>query len=134
VSVKMAGKVGNTVKHVRIGLSRAYDPPGDDEGARFLIDRLWPRGVTKDALHLAGWLRDVAPSTTLRQWFGHDAARWDEFVKRYHAELDANPEAWQPLADAAKRGPVTLVYGARDREHNQAVVLRDYLLEKLAHR
>jgi uncharacterized protein YeaO (DUF488 family) len=120
------------MKRVRIGLARAYDPPGDGEGKRFLVDRVWPRAVAKDALRIEAWLRDVAPGTALRQWFGHDPSRWDEFVKRYRAELDANAAAWQPLAEAAQHGPVTLVYGARDRERNQAVVLRDYLVEKLA--
>ena len=120
------------MKRVRIGLARAYDAPGDDEGTRFLVDRVWPRGVPKDALRIEAWLRDVAPGTALRQWFGHDPSRWDEFVKRYRAELDANAAAWQPLVEAAQHGPVTLVYGARDRERNQAVVLRDYLVEKLA--
>ncbi|HTI19034.1 MAG TPA: DUF488 family protein [Trinickia sp.] len=117
----------------RIGLSRAYDLPGERDGARFLVDRVWPRGVTKDALRLESWPRDVAPSAALRRWFGHDPTRWDEFVKRYRAELDANAAAWQPLADAAKHGHVTLVYGARDREHNQAVALREYLVAKLGH-
>lgn len=122
------------MKHARIGIARAYDPPGDADGARFLVDRLWPRGVTKDALRLEQWLRDVAPSTELRRRFHHDPERWDDFAACYREELDANAEALQPLLDAARRGPVTLVYGARDREHNQAVVLRDYLVAKLAHR
>jgi uncharacterized protein YeaO (DUF488 family) len=121
------------MRHIRMGIARAYDPPREGEGARFLVDRIWPRGVSKEELCIEGWLRDVAPGKVLRQWFGHDPSRWDEFVKRYRAELDANPAAWQPLAEAAKHGPVTLVYGARDREHNQAVVLRDYLTEKLSH-
>lgn len=122
------------MKHVRIGISRAYDPPGGGEGARYLVDRVWPRGVTKDALGIEQWLRDVAPSTELRRWFGHDPERWEAFVERYHAELDANPTAWEPLLEAASRGAITLVYGARDPEHNQAVVLRDYLKSKLSHR
>lgn len=121
------------MKQARIDIARAYDSAGQDKHARFLVDRMWPRGVTKDTLRLEAWLRDVAPSTALRRWFGHDPERWEEFQQRYHAELDANPQAWQPLVDAAKRGPVTLLFGARDREHNQAVVLREYLLEKLAH-
>lgn len=121
------------MKIVRIDLSRAYDPHGDDEGERFLVDRVWPRGITKDALGVVRWLRDVAPSTALRRWFGHDPARWEAFVDRYRAELDANPASWQPLVEALKHGPVTLVYGARDRQHNQAVVLRDYLLAKVTH-
>ena len=121
------------MKQARIDIVRAYDTLGQDGRARFLVDRMWPRGVTKDTLKLEAWLRDVAPSTELRRWFGHDPERWEEFQQRYRAELDANPSAWQPLIEAAKRGPVTLLFGARDRDHNQAVVLRDYLMRKLAH-
>lgn len=123
-----------TMKHVRIGVARAYDPPGDDDGARYLVDRVWPRGIRKDALRIEQWLRDVAPSNELRRWFGHDPQRWDDFVERYRAELDANRAAWEPLLEAASQGPITLVYGARDPEHNQAVALRDYLERKLSHR
>lgn len=122
------------MKHVRIGVARAYDPPGDDDGARYLVDRVWPRGIRKDALRVEQWLRDVAPSNELRRWFGHDPQRWDDFVERYRAELDANRAAWEPLLEAASQGPITLVYGARDPEHNQAVALRDYLERKLSHR
>lgn len=122
------------MKPIKIGLSRAYDAPGKDDGKRFLVDRVWPRGITKDVLRIEAWLRDVAPSTELRRWFSHDPARWDEFAQRYRAELDANEAAWQPLAAAAAHGPLTLVYGARDREHNQAVVLRAYLADKISHR
>lgn len=121
------------MKQARIDIGRAYDSLGPNGHTRFLVDRMWPRGVTKDALRLDGWLRDVAPSTELRRWFGHDLERWEEFQQRYRAELDANPEGWQPLIEAVRRGPVTLLFGARDREHNQAVVLRDYLLRKLSH-
>jgi uncharacterized protein YeaO (DUF488 family) len=127
------GKKG-MMKHVRIGVARAYDPPGDDDGARYLVDRVWPRGIRKDALRIEQWLRDVAPSNELRRWFGHDPQRWDDFVERYRAELDANRAAWEPLLEAASQGPITLVYGARDPEHNQAVALRDYLERKLSHR
>jgi uncharacterized protein YeaO (DUF488 family) len=121
------------MRQAHIDIARAYDALGPDGRTRFLVDRMWPRGVTKDTLRIEAWLRDVAPSTELRRWFGHDPARWEEFQRRYCDELDANPQGWQPLADAAKRGPVTLLFGARDREHNQAVVLRDYLMRKLAH-
>lgn len=105
---------------------------GPVSGAVFLVDRVWPRGVRKAELRLDAWLRDVAPSTELRQWFGHRPERFPAFRERYRAELDRNPAAVRPLLDAARRGPVTLLYGARDPEHNQAVVLRDYLREKLA--
>jgi uncharacterized protein YeaO (DUF488 family) len=111
----------------RIEVARVYD---DDlpEGRRFLVDRVWPRGVRKEDLRLDGWLRDVAPSTGLRHWFGHDPERWEEFRRRYTAELAAAPEHWQPLLDAAREGPVTLLFAARGVEHNNAVVLRDHLL------
>ena len=106
-----------------------YDPK---DGKRILIDRLWPRGLSKDKARIDLWLKDIAPTAELRQWFGHEVERWDEFRERYWAELDANLAAWQPLVDAAKHGPIMLLFGARDREHNQAVVLRDYLMRKLA--
>jgi uncharacterized protein YeaO (DUF488 family) len=115
-----------------IRLRRAYEPPGPDDGQRILVDRVWPRGVTKADARLAAWLRDVAPSSELRRWFGHDPARWPEFERRYRAELAANPEAIAPLLAAARTEPITLVYGARDEAHNQAVVLRDVLAEALA--
>lgn len=110
----------------RILLARVYDddlPPG----RRFLVDRVWPRGVRKEDLHLEAWLKDVAPSAELRKWFGHDPERWEEFHRRYTAELDARPEAEAPLREAAKDGDVVLLFGAKDTEHNQAVVLRDHL-------
>lgn len=111
-----------------ITIQRVYDHQ-PAEGAVFLVDRVWPRGVRKDSLRLDGWLRDVAPSNELRQWFGHRPERFAEFADRYRAELDAAREALRPLLDAAAAGPVTLLYSAKDTEHNQAVVLRDYLLE-----
>jgi len=114
-----------------ITLRRVYEPAADDEGARFLVERLWPRGIKKEDLTLDGWPREAAPSTALRRWFGHDPDRWEEFQRRYVAELDAAPAAWQPLLEAARRGPVTLLYSARDREHNNAVVLRAYLERRL---
>ena len=111
-----------------IRLKRAYEPPARGDSARILVDRLWPRGVKKDALRLDLWLKDIAPSTELRQWFGHVPERWEEFRKRYARELDANPDAVAELRQWLKHGRVTLVYSARDTEHNQAVALRDYLL------
>lgn len=115
-----------------IRLKRAYDPPEPGDGKRFLVDRLWPRGVKKEDLALDGWLKEVAPSNELRHWFGHDPARWDEFRQRYAQELDAlDPAALRPLLDAARSGTLTLVYSARDEAHNNAVVLRDYLQARL---
>lgn len=113
-----------------IHLKRAYAAATPGDGRRLLVDALWPRGVSKDALQAEAWLKAVAPSTALRKWFGHDPARWEGFRKRYLAELDANPDAVAELRAHLGHGPVTLLYGARDQEHNNAVVLRDYLLGK----
>jgi uncharacterized protein YeaO (DUF488 family) len=110
-----------------IRVKRAYESAARGDGKRFLVDRLWPRGVTKEALRLEAWLKDVAPSDDLRKWFGHQPDKWDEFRRRYFAGLDAEPEAWQPILKAARRGNVTLLYGARDVEHNNAVALKEYL-------
>lgn len=110
-------------------LKRAYEPPSEKDGRRVLVDRVWPRGVSKEALQLDAWYRDLAPSTQLRKWFGHDPERWPDFKKRYSAELRRPElrERLQELAALGKRGKVTLVFGARDEEHNQAIVLRDVL-------
>jgi uncharacterized protein YeaO (DUF488 family) len=117
---------------MNLQIKRAYEPAAPADGARYLVDRLWPRGVRKEALALTGWLKDVAPSDALRRWFGHRPERWAEFRRRYRAELRTKPEALRPLAEALRRGPVTLVYGARDRERNHAVVLREFFLEAQA--
>lgn len=114
----------------KLRIKRTYEPKARGDGRRFLVERLWPRGIRKEALALDAWLKDVAPSTGLRQWFGHRVERWEDFQVRYRRELDGNPEAWQPILDAARRGPVTLLYSARDEAHNGAVVLRDYLQKK----
>lgn len=110
-----------------IRTKRIYDPPAPDDGARFLVERLWPRGKTKEEVSIMAWLKEVAPSDALRRWFGHDPARWEEFQQRYFAELDGKPEAWQPILEAARQGNVTLLYSARDTEHNNAVALKAYL-------
>lgn len=115
-----------------ITLKRAYDPATSADGTRYLVERLWPRGVKKTALRVAAWLRDVAPSTALRRWFSHDPEKWDEFRRRYFGELDQKAAAWEPILRAARRGRVTLVYSAHDTEHNNAVALKDYLETKLA--
>ena len=106
---------------------RVHDPAAVEDGRRVLVDRVWPRGLAKADAAIDEWLRDVAPSTELRRWFGHDPARWDEFVRRYHAELDARPESARTLLEAAARQTVTLCFGARDREHNNAVALKSWL-------
>ena len=108
-------------------IKRVYDPPAPEDGLRFLVDRLHPRGVKKDALHIEAWLKDSAPSDALRKWFHQDASRWDEFCQRYFAELNAHPEAWSPLLEATRKGNVTLLFAARDLQHNNAAALKMYL-------
>jgi uncharacterized protein YeaO (DUF488 family) len=110
-----------------IGLKRAYEPPAPEDGRRFLVERLWPRGVRKVDLRLDGWLKDVAPSPALRRWFAHDPKKWPEFKRRYFGELRKHESAVAPLHAASREGPVTLVYGSHDTEHNAAVALREYL-------
>jgi uncharacterized protein YeaO (DUF488 family) len=114
-----------------IGLKRAYDPPAAGDGYRVLVDRVWPRGKTKDALRLDAWLKDLAPSTTLRRWFAHDPAKWEKFRERYFRELQGQGPAIEELVRQAREGQVTLVFGATDRERNNAVALRDYLESRL---
>jgi uncharacterized protein YeaO (DUF488 family) len=117
-----------------IRIKRAYETPARGDGRRILVERLWPRGVKKEALAADAWMKDVAPSTELRQWFGHRPDRWDEFRRRYREELDANPDAWAPLLEADKQGTVTLLYSAHDTLHSGALALRDYLVEHAAGR
>ncbi len=114
-----------------IQVKRVYEAAAPEDGWRVLVDRLWPRGVAREALKADLWLKEIAPSDELRRWFGHDPERWEEFRKRYCRELDAKPELVAQLLDRAAAGPVTLVYSARDEAHNQAVALRDYLRAKL---
>lgn len=110
-----------------IRIKRIYEPAAPGDGARVLVDRLWPRGMRKEDAAIALWLKEVAPTPELRKWFGHDPARWQEFSRRYRAELAANPGAVARLAALAREGPVTLLYAARDEAHNHAVVLAHYL-------
>jgi uncharacterized protein YeaO (DUF488 family) len=110
-----------------IGLKRAWDPPAGSDGYRALVDRVWPRGISKQALRIDDWLKELAPSTGLRKWFGHDPARWEEFRARYFRELDGQGPALEELARREAEGQVTLVFGARDSERNNAVALKDYL-------
>ena len=112
-----------------IQAKRAYDPPAKGDGARFLVDRLWPRGVKKEDLKIDGWLKEVAPSNDLRKWFDHDPDKWEEFRTRYAKELDEKSEALVPIREAARQGDVTLVFAAKDTEHNNAVALKAYLKE-----
>jgi uncharacterized protein YeaO (DUF488 family) len=110
-----------------IRVKRVYDPPARADGTRILIDRVWPRGLSKQAVAADEWLKAVAPSTALRRWFGHDPEKWTEFRRRYAAELGKQDEAVARLRALARRGTVTLVYGARDTAHNNAVALKAYL-------
>lgn len=115
-----------------IRVKRVYEPYEPSDGPRFLVDRLWPRGIKKEALHLDAWLKELAPSNELRQWFGHDPGRWEDFCRRYHAELDGNRSAWSPLAKVAGNQDITLLFGAHDTEHNNATALKTYLERHLA--
>lgn len=111
-----------------IKLKRAYDPPAADDGTRILVDRLWPRGISKEKAALDHWMKDIAPSTELRQWFAHDPERWEEFRRRYAAELRQHSDLVTELRSLARHGQITLVHAAHDEAHNDAVVLRDVLL------
>ncbi|HEX5226110.1 MAG TPA: DUF488 family protein [Bryobacteraceae bacterium] len=115
-----------------IRLKRVYEKAGPHDGARFLVERLWPRGLRKDQVKMDAWLKDAGPSTELRKWFSHDPAKWREFRRKYFAELREMPEAWQPIANAAKNGTVTLLYSSHDEEHNNAIALKEYVEKKLA--
>ena len=108
-------------------IKRAYEKPARGDGSRVLVDRVWPRGISKADASIEEWRKDIAPSTALRKWFGHDPARWPEFKRRYFKELDAQSEPLAELRKLARRKTVTLVFGAKDTEHNQAVALKEYL-------
>jgi uncharacterized protein YeaO (DUF488 family) len=110
-----------------IHVKRVYEGAERSDGERFLVDGLWPRGLKKEEAKGKGWVRDVAPSGELRRWFGHEAAKWKEFQRRYFRELDKKEEAWRPLLESARKGDITLVFGAKDTEHNNAVALKSYL-------
>ena len=117
-----------------IQLKRVYDKREPHDGTRFLVERLWPRGVRKADVHIDGWQKEVGPSDHLRKWFSHVPAKWAEFQHKYFAELEQRPEAYQPILEAAERGTVTLLYSSHDTEHNNAVALKSYLEAKLAHK
>jgi uncharacterized protein YeaO (DUF488 family) len=121
-------KLSFPASHLR--LKRAYEPAAPDDGKRILVDRLWPRGLSKDKAALDDWIKEIAPSTELRKWFGHDPARWAEFQRRYRIELRQHGVLLDRIRSLAKTQTVTLLYAARDEEHNDAVVLRDVLSEE----
>lgn len=124
----MASRTTNPGRRgAELRVKRAYEPHANADGVRLLVDRMWPRGVTKEALHIDEWLKDVAPSTELRKWFAHDPSRWAEFKRRYFAELDERPEVVTELRRRCRGHVVSLVYGAKDDEHNNAVALKEYL-------
>jgi len=113
-----------------VKLKRVYDPVSRTDGSRFLVERLWPRGLSKERLHLTAWPKEVGPSTELRQWFNHDPLKWSRFRTRYFRELDSRPESWRPIVTAARRGTVTLLYSSHDETHNNAIALQEYLQAK----
>jgi uncharacterized protein YeaO (DUF488 family) len=114
----------------QIRLRRAYEPPARSDGYRVLVDRIWPRGVSRDELRVADWLKEVAPSTELRKWFDHDPAKWAAFKDRYFLELDKQPEVIERLLIKCREGTVTLVFGAKDSRYNNAVALKEYLEQR----
>jgi uncharacterized protein YeaO (DUF488 family) len=114
---------------MNISLKRIYDKPSRTDGARILVDRLWPRGISKEKSKLTEWLKDIAPTTGLRKWFSHDPKKWMEFQKRYKKELAENTEAVQRLKQLAKKKKVTLLYGAKDEEHNEAIVIKTFIMK-----
>ncbi|MGD8378647.1 MAG: DUF488 domain-containing protein [Gammaproteobacteria bacterium] len=116
---------------MEIRTKRAYEPASRDDGTRILVDGMWPRGVSKEDLAVDDWLKQAAPSAELRNWFGHDPERWEGFRERYFRELEEKTEVLKPLVETLRRGPLTLVYAARDEIHNNAVVLRDFLRREL---
>ncbi|GBQ22101.1 hypothetical protein AA0472_0660 [Acetobacter estunensis NRIC 0472] len=115
-----------------IHVKRVYDPASPDDGQRILVDRLWPRGLSREKAALTAWDKEIAPSTDLRQWFAHDPAKWGEFISRYRTELAANTQAVDELLARAREGCVTLLFGARDTQHNEAIVLADWLRSHLS--
>jgi uncharacterized protein YeaO (DUF488 family) len=115
-----------------IRVKRVYEPPARNDGVRFLVDHLWPRGLKKEVLQIEAWLKAVSPSNELRSWFGHDPSRWKDFQRRYFDELNQKPETWAALLQTAQTKSITLVFSARDIEHNNAVALKTYLEKKLA--
>lgn len=122
---RLSGRAMKSMGTIRI--KRVYEEAGESDGFRVLVDRIWPRGVSKERARIEVWLKSVAPSTALRKWFGHDPEKWPEFKRRYFRELDEKPPGVADLIQRARKEDVTLIYSARDREHNQAVALKEYL-------
>ncbi len=114
-----------------IQTKRVYERPARGDGTRFLVERLWPRGIKKEELPMRAWLKEIAPSQELRKWYAYDPSKWREFKRKYFAELNRQPEAWKLVLEAARRGNVTLLYSARDTEHNSAIALKEYLDKRL---
>ena len=136
VAHRFAGEVCGPAQRLHgatfvIDLKRAYDPPAKGDGYRVLVDRVWPRGIARDKLQIDAWLKDLAPSTGLRRWFGHDPTKWDAFKERYAQELEQHSEALEEIVEKARAGRVTLVFGARDTERNNAVALKECLERRL---
>ena len=115
---------------MKVEIKRVYEEPGRADGTRILVDRLWPRGLSKERARVDLWLRDIAPSTELRKWFNHDPSKWSEFQVRYRHELKSEADLLDVLKEKAGKGPITLLYGAKDEVHNEAVVLRSLLQAK----
>ena len=130
MGVRIAGRKQGFDEMIK--LERVYEEETPADGVRYLIERLWPRGVRKESLHIEAWLKDAGPSTELRKWFNHDPEKWSEFRRRYFAELNQRKEAWAPILEAAERGTVTLLYSSHDTEHNNAVALKEYIEGKMA--
>lgn len=120
--------MGKKIEADHVKLKRAYEPPESGDGKRILIDRLWPRGIKKTEAAIDEWMKEIAPSTELRKWFGHDPARWQQFRRRYQSEIRQHPEQFDRLRTLAQHGQITLVFSAHDEAHNDAVVLKDMLL------
>ena len=127
----LCGRIGKFYEREssgRLKLKRAYDTPAPEDGMRILVDRLWPRGLSKQRAAIDQWMKDISPSTKLRQWFGHDPSRWDEFRRCYATEVHQYPELLDQLRSLARKGPITLVYSASDEVHTDAVALRHVIL------
>ncbi len=120
--------MSSQIRHKNIKLKRAYDRPSSNDGVRILVDRLWPRGIKKVHAAIDYWMKEIAPSTELRHWFGHDPSRWEEFRRRYVQEIKQHPKEIDQLRSLAKHDVITFIYAARDQDHNEAVVLRDFIL------